>query len=709
MPKRGRGARSKSSNPRKRVRSSGAATAREITVIHRLATLTNSEVDLDRIMSAIVTEAASAFRADAASVALEDEHGFYSLHASYGLSENFRAKRKLSGDKLVALYGDPPTERLISAAGFDAMGQPELLRAERIESIFLVPLVHRSELVGSLALYARGRQIQLSSDEIRLAQLFAAQAAGALQRARAAKALAERIDDYDLLTSIGRALVSRLDVDYEAILRMLHEQLGFKHLAIFSLEGAPPELVLKSYIGYGDSIRGVAFPLGAGVAGWVAQTGETAYVPDVSKDPRYIAKDSLNLGSLLVYPLKVGAQVLGVLSIDSPEPGAFSMRDRRVLAAFADQCAIALSNSQQYATTQRRSELLVRAQEQLEEYTTSLEKQKKELQLLNHVTTAAATTLDLQKMLETVVKPVAVGLSVERCAVSLYDARSATVRIAAEYRTDDRPSSVGESFEVDSEPIFAQIIRDGRAVVSNDLLADPRFIRFRESYRQSELRGCAMVPITGEDRVVLGRLTVNTTKGPRHFTSDEINALQTVANQLALGITNARLYEREQERASEDSLTQLRNHRALHESLDREVGLAVRSKRTLSIVIIDLDDFKLLNDTYGHQVGDEVLRAVAAHLKACLRETDVAGRYGGDEFFIILPDTDEEGARFFLDRFGVVLAARSIEGLPPEPIRWSAGIAVCPRDGRTARDLIARADAAMYQMKRAPELRSAPA
>jgi len=686
--------------PRAPAIPSDSAIPREVAVIHRLATLTNSEADLDRIMAAIVTEATSAFSADAASIALDDERGGFEMAASYGLSDRYVRGRHLNGARLRELYGDPPTEFFGGPDVLATMGQPEVLRSEGIRSMFFVPLMHRNQLVGSLALYGRGRDLGLSLSEIRLAQLFAAQAAGALRRARVAQSLAERIRDYDVLTRIGRALASRLDVDYEHVLRILHDELGYEHLAVFSLERNPPRLVLKSFIGYGEELRDVTFPLGVGVVGWVAEHGTMAYVPDAPQDPRYVPNPALKLRSLLVYPLKVGDQVLGALSVDDPEPDAFTARDRRILEAFADQCAIALSNANQFVTSRKRNESLSAARSQLEGYAASLERQQTELQLLNDVSAAATKTLDLDEMLSEVAQTIAQGLKADRCGIALVNDARSRLEVVAEYRADGGPVLKGQSENLDADSVFADVVKQRKWLVSEDMLADPRFGREREAIRQNGLRACAMVPMVADGQMALGRVSVNSTSGPRSFDADEVNTIQTAANQLAMAVRNAQLYRRERERANEDSLTGLLNHRSVQERLDAEISRATRSSQPFALVIIDLDEFKHLNDRFGHQVGDDVLRTVARELQASLRASDVAARYGGDEFVVILADTDDAGAQQFVERFRRRLGAQSVDGLGDASIRWSAGAAIFPRDGRSKKEIIAVADAAMYAKKR---------
>ncbi|HKW44589.1 MAG TPA: GGDEF domain-containing protein, partial [Candidatus Eremiobacteraceae bacterium] len=170
--------------------------------------------------------------------------------------------------------------------------------------------------------------------------------------------------------------------------------------------------------------------------------------------------------------------------------------------------------------------------------------------------------------------------------------------------------------------------------------------------------------------------------------------------QIAIGIRNARLYGRAKERANEDSLTGLSNHRYLQERLDHEIGRAERAGHPLGIVLLDLNNFKSFNDNFGHQAGDEVLRFVANAVTSCLRTTDVAGRYGGDEFLVILPQADEGGARLLLSRLRRKIEQQNDAGFPPIPIEMSAGIAIYPRDGENKADLVAAADRAMYADKK---------
>ena len=189
--------------------------------------------------------------------------------------------------------------------------------------------------------------------------------------------------------------------------------------------------------------------------------------------------------------------------------------------------------------------------------------------------------------------------------------------------------------------------------------------------------------------------------GPLHLEARRLDLVRAMANEAAMALGNAQLYETTRALADRDPLTGFFNHRYLHERLGEEILRAQRSGTPLALLMIDLDDFKLVNDTLGHLFGDEVLRWSAEQIRGALRGSDVAARYGGDEFAVILPDTSADGAREVGER--IVAALRDhpyqAEGRGPVPVGASVGVAAFPADGRSAQALIAGADAALYRVK----------
>ncbi len=150
-----------------------------------------------------------------------------------------------------------------------------------------------------------------------------------------------------------------------------------------------------------------------------------------------------------------------------------------------------------------------------------------------------------------------------------------------------------------------------------------------------------------------------------------------------------------------DGLTGLYNHKFFHELLDAEISRSDRYKYSFSLIMIDIDDFKIINDNYGHQSGDNILKEIASILKALVRKTDPAVRYGGEEFAIILSQTAREHGRVFADRIVKGIATSKLKDFSHnETVTVSVGLAGYPDDARTHESLIKRADEALYRAKK---------
>jgi diguanylate cyclase (GGDEF)-like protein len=186
------------------------------------------------------------------------------------------------------------------------------------------------------------------------------------------------------------------------------------------------------------------------------------------------------------------------------------------------------------------------------------------------------------------------------------------------------------------------------------------------------------------------------------WNDERLSLARTMANEAAMALENARLYEDARNLADRDPLTGFYNHRFLHERLGEEVVRTQRARRSMSVLMLDLDDFKLVNDTFGHLFGDRVLTWTAELIRSTLRLSDIPARYGGDEFAIILPETDADEARSAANRILDAFRDHAFVGEQrgPVPIGASIGVATFPADGRTATELIAAADAALYRVKR---------
>ncbi|MDO8494137.1 MAG: GGDEF domain-containing protein [Deltaproteobacteria bacterium] len=177
------------------------------------------------------------------------------------------------------------------------------------------------------------------------------------------------------------------------------------------------------------------------------------------------------------------------------------------------------------------------------------------------------------------------------------------------------------------------------------------------------------------------------------FTNHDIKILIMVANQIALALANANLYSKTKELSLVDELTSVYNRRHFGQVMQIEWKRSVRFHRPLSLLMIDADHFKKYNDTYGHPKGDQVLKAIGKLLLGNLREVDTVARFGGEEFVILLPDTDKKGA------LSVAEKLRKLVEQNIAAVTVSIGVATYPDDVKEMDDLIDHADIALYQAK----------
>jgi diguanylate cyclase (GGDEF)-like protein len=200
---------------------------------------------------------------------------------------------------------------------------------------------------------------------------------------------------------------------------------------------------------------------------------------------------------------------------------------------------------------------------------------------------------------------------------------------------------------------------------------------------------------------VLGVISV--ARGDGAFEDGERELFAYLARQAGISVENVGLHEQVQRQAVTDELTGLFNHRRFVEALELEAERARRFDQPVGLVMVDLDDFKAVNDTYGHQQGDEVLRQVAGLMRSYSREIDAPARYGGEELAIVLPQTDLNGATRLAERLRAGVEALEIPRLSgggSMRVTASIGVASLPESAGDVERLIAAADAALYEAKR---------
>ena len=247
----------------------------------------------------------------------------------------------------------------------------------------------------------------------------------------------------------------------------------------------------------------------------------------------------------------------------------------------------------------------------------------------------------------------------------------------------------------------------GRVAVSKETLIIPDYAEWEGASPQFEAvhRSVIAVPLLvgGE---LLGAITVGGHPTLRPFNESDERLISMFAQQAAIAIQNAKLFSEVKRLAITDSLTGVHNRRYFFDQATRELHRSQRYREPLALLILDVDHFKSVNDRYGHLLGDEVLRAVGRVLKQSLRDIDLVGRYGGEEFVVLLPGTNREGAIASAQRLCKNIAAHQLEsGQESIQVTVSIGLACCPEAKIQLDELINAADQAMYRAKQAGRAR----
>jgi diguanylate cyclase (GGDEF)-like protein len=252
------------------------------------------------------------------------------------------------------------------------------------------------------------------------------------------------------------------------------------------------------------------------------------------------------------------------------------------------------------------------------------------------------------------------------------------------------------------EGLTYTVARQGEMILVPDMHLHPLFFNAPPDWEGAIIG----LPLKIGQRVV-GVLTVAFAR-PRAFPRAEVRFLRLLADQAAIMIENARLHDLVIQQAHTDALTGLPNRRSFDERLALEIRRAHRYQHNLTLVMLDLNDFKAVNDTYGHPTGDVVLQRAAANLRQNVRDTDFLARYGGDEFAVILPETDLSTAQVLIERLHTRLSEQPVPMPDGQMHRLQAclGLAAFPGQAQTAASLLEAADQALYQAKRAQKKNS---
>jgi len=308
---------------------------------------------------------------------------------------------------------------------------------------------------------------------------------------------------------------------------------------------------------------------------------------------------------------------------------------------------------------------------------------------VNRIATAIRESLELGVILQKTVTEVGAALNVGGCALRV-EARTKADPLNYSYFATAEQEAKLRSKDVSSEidQISSQLSKT-RTVFTRD---------GSDSLESAQQFPLAVIPLIFQERFI-GALEVVDDNPSRTWQDNEILLLRTVANQVAVAINHADLYAQMQEQALTDALTGCYNRRSFEMQLDRDLQLATRLGKPLALLMLDLDRFKQLNDTVGHDAGDHALRLLADCFRQELRGVDTAARFGGDEFALILPGADSDGAHIVAERVRSKIEQILVPGFGP--LSASLGIATYPLHGRARTELVQHADSALYSAKRA--------
>ncbi len=345
----------------------------------------------------------------------------------------------------------------------------------------------------------------------------------------------------------------------------------------------------------------------------------------------------------------------------------------------------------------------------------SLKRRNEELETISRIGSKLNSTLDLEEISTTLARTIkqfhpdeciSILLPAEGDGESEYFRAAATVGFPREYdtlgsrlRVFGSPSDSEEDDVWERQGLISVAARSGRAVNVDDVTQDSRYLEVLPATR-SEM----VVPMVVRDKVV-GIIDIQSSL-PGRFSADNVRRINTLANHAATAVENAHLHAKVWEMAQRDRLTGLRNLRFFEDRLKEELDRASRYDSPFSVIMMDIDDFKHYNDSFGHPMGNVLLRTVSRAIASALREVDILVRYGGEEFVCILPMTGPREAAEIAERIRrKVLEANSeiphASEQPRECVSISLGVSSFLTDVRDRDRLLEVADERMYAAKRA--------
>jgi diguanylate cyclase (GGDEF)-like protein len=473
-----------------------------------------------------------------------------------------------------------------------------------------------------------------------------------------------------ILYDASQAVLSTFDLDevLRRILLIARDYFHLQNVAILLLDRDTNQLCMRSQSGGDDELDNLRIDIGTGLIGAAAKAKRPLYVPDFSQDTRYVPWGK-KTSSELAIPLMVRDEMVGVLDCQSENPNHFDPETVDLLTLFSTQASMALQNAHLYSLERRRAS---------------------QLEAINAIAREATVAVDLKELLAKSCEKIQKAFEVSDVSVFLKDDEDLVLRA----RHGDLTLCIPEGGRLRAGVgSWGRALHESKTLVENDLKTNPDQPGI---HLETVSRTCIPLVSFGQ---TLGLLVLSSSRAGSFRVSD-IQPLESVADICATAIQNAHYVERVKQLAYLDGLTGIFNRRFFELRIEEEMERARRFETGMAVIMVDIDQFKRLNDEFGHLLGDEVLRQVSSIFSQQLRKIDVVCRYGGEEFAILLSQTSLQHAMGVSEKLRRLVENWQFPGVP-RPVTISAGTATYPDHGATRDEVVKAADAGLYAAKQA--------
>ena len=471
-----------------------------------------------------------------------------------------------------------------------------------------------------------------------------------------------------VLYDAGQAVLSTFDLDevLQRILTIAHDYFHLPNVAILLLDQETQQLCVRSQIGWDTGKDEIRLRADQGLTGAAVKKRQPVHAPDVSLDPRYICA-AQSTRSELAIPLMVLDEVVGVLDCQSDKLNAFDTETIELLTLFSTQASIALQNARLYQLERQRA---------------------RQLEAINTIAQQSTAVMELEDLLIRVCSVIQRAFRISHVSLFLREEEDMVMRSHVGSLTPAFPP--GARFGLTEAP-WREIAATNATVIEKDLAEKPETMRLF-----LECNSRMSIPLISFGQT-LGVLMLHSSER-NAFRDTELQSLESVADICASSIQNAHYVERVKQLAYLDGLTGIFNRRFFERRIMEEIERARRYETGLAVIMADIDQFKSLNDEFGHLLGDEVLRQVSSLFHRQVRQSDVVCRYGGEEFAILLAQTTAEQGVAIAEKLRRMVEDWQFPGVP-RSITISAGVAAFPQHGKSRDEIIRSADGGLYAAK----------